>query len=350
MVVQGRSDTMRDAGSERTESRQERAQAALQLWNKWATDALGPMSSEPSPEDLSKRNKRVQRLERECAALAAQAQHRLELSAAIRSQAPLSLGASSGSPTGKGGSSLQLQTGSFGREAQYALRESRRAAAYAAAREQGAAEAEAASPSGRGSAAPMYSSPGTSLKSRALLDALLAGRGAYGGAAASPRATARPQSAAAHRADAGGAGPHLRPRSAAHNTALGSAAGRALSRQGSTAGGGGPPSPRALGRSAMTARAAAPASGGGGGGHYSPGPASPGASYSPGPHLGMRGAQGTGPNLSGAKPFAPGVVALPEAEYAALQAEVESAAERLAATQVGAWLARRRVLLHGIAS
>ena len=51
-----------------------------------------------------------------------------------------------------------------------------------------------------------------------------------------------------------------------------------------------------------------------------------------------------------AKPFAPGVVALPEAEYAALQAEVESAAERLAATQVGAWLARRRVLLHGIAS
>eukprot|EP00197_Chlamydomonas_leiostraca_P010820 CAMPEP_0202876342 /NCGR_PEP_ID=MMETSP1391-20130828/28835_1 /ASSEMBLY_ACC=CAM_ASM_000867 /TAXON_ID=1034604 /ORGANISM="Chlamydomonas leiostraca, Strain SAG 11-49" /LENGTH=256 /DNA_ID=CAMNT_0049558165 /DNA_START=72 /DNA_END=839 /DNA_ORIENTATION=- len=165
---------------------------ALKLWREWASETLGPMSSEPTHTELSTKSKKIKNLERKCADLAARAQRRLEVSAALRSALAGGVGGAAawaGSPR----SSMSRSAGATatqpppvgGREAVWAAREARRAAAYDAVRTIGAAEREAhqglsASPSTNSIAAP-------ALKSRAMLDAILASNSAGGGRPGSAR-------------------------------------------------------------------------------------------------------------------------------------------------------------------
>ncbi|GFR39845.1 hypothetical protein Agub_g341 [Astrephomene gubernaculifera] len=270
----------------------ERQAAALQLWNKWANEALGPMSADPTPEELTRKSRRVQRLENECAAMAARAQRRLEMSAALRSQ-PIFVGSSSaGNATARsdgGGVAGMLRTGAFSREAQYAVRERRKAAAYAAARAEGEAEAEALAAALAPAAAAV-----TSFKSRNMLDSLIttraisAGGGVPVGGVAKPTGhRARPQSAMPLHgaASAAGASGRSRPRSAVPNLILSRQPSLATSSTGAT---GGP---------SRTSSLALRAGG------------------------------------SPTSPAAAGMVAVPEGEYFALRQEIETISERLAATQ-----------------
>ncbi|EFJ43468.1 hypothetical protein VOLCADRAFT_96325 [Volvox carteri f. nagariensis] len=330
----------------------ERQAAALQLWNKWAQEALGPMSSDPTAEELARKSSRMQRLEHECAALAARAQRRLEVSSAIRAQSILigasrdSVGTSAGVaggggtpgsvvgsgmsfgvgvPASDGGSSggVLLRPGAFNREMQYAVRERRRAAAYAAARAEGAAEATGADAAAAAAADGPSGVTPAAFKSRAMLDALIANRAAGStvsaaagaavpsvGGSCSPKAAVprlRPSSALPLRSSnssaAGGgsaAAGRLRPRSAVSG-ATGASLGRQSSIATSNAGG------SAVGGSAfcrspsIAQRAASLVAGGDGG--------------------------------IGSSGIGSGLVAVPEGEYLALRQEMDSVSERLAATQ-----------------
>ncbi|KAG2444709.1 hypothetical protein HXX76_001453 [Chlamydomonas incerta] len=313
----------------------ERAAAALTLWDKWAGEALGPISADPTHEELTRKSRRVQRLEQECAAIAARAQRRLELSTAIRSQ-PIMLSSASARGADAGSPAL-LKTGSFNREMQYAVRERRRTAAYAAVRAEGEAEAEAlagvvtvgvASPTVvAASGGEQQFSRGASFKSRNMLDALIASRsmagGGGGGVLTSPGSPKvgggggrpRPQSAVPMRgggsAAAGiGAGSASfrasRPRSAVPGAA--GAPDRAVSRQASMSGG---PATGLQRSGSMAARAAGLVSG----------PVTYPASVV------------SGPGGGGAASIGSGLVSLPEGDYLALRQEVEAVSERLAATQ-----------------
>ncbi|KAG2449011.1 hypothetical protein HYH02_005765 [Chlamydomonas schloesseri] len=310
----------------------ERAAAALTLWDKWAGEALGPISADPTHEELTRKSRRVQRLEQECAAIAARAQRRLELSAAIRTQ-PIMLSSSSARGADAGNPAL-LKTGSFNREMQYAVRERRRATAYAAVKAEGEAEADAlAGVVTVGVASPTVVAPGgvdpafargASFKSRNMLDALIASRSAAGSGGGgvfnspgSPKmgGRPRPQSAVPMRgggptAAGSGAGAAsfraARPRSAVPGAA--GAPDRAVSRQASMSGG----TATGLQRSgSMAARAAGLVSG----------PVTYPASVV------------SGPGGAGAASIGSGLVSLPEGDYLALRQEVEAVSERLAATQ-----------------
>lgn len=325
---------MESAATHGTKS--ERAAAALTLWDKWAGEALGPISADPTHEELSRKSRRVQRLEQECAAIAARAQRRLELSTAIRSQ-PIMLSSASARGADAGSPAL-LKTGSFNREMQYAVRERRRAAAYAAVKAEGEAEVDAlsgvvtvgvASPTVVAAAGgEQQFSRGASFKSRNMLDALIASRSAAGGGGGgvlmspgSPKMGAggsgrpRPQSAMPMRgggsaAAGAGAGPASfrasRPRSAVPGAT--GAPDRAVSRQASMSGG---PATGLQRSGSMAARAAGLVSG----------PVTYPASVV------------SGPGGGGAASIGSGLVSLPEGNYLALRQEVEAVSERLAATQ-----------------
>lgn len=140
---------------------------------RWAAETLGPMSAEPTAAELNTKSKKVKSLERKCADLAARAQRRLEVSAALRSTLAGGIGGAAawgGSPGGstpKAAPSTQPTQGT--REAIWAAREARKTAAYDAARAAGAAEREASPalvPSTTSVAVP-------DLKSRTMLNALL---------------------------------------------------------------------------------------------------------------------------------------------------------------------------------
>ncbi|KXZ42243.1 hypothetical protein GPECTOR_176g224 [Gonium pectorale] len=329
-------------------TRSERQAAAMQLWNKWAAEALGPLSADPNPEDLARKSRRVQRLEQECASLAARAQRRLEMSSALRSQAfVMGAGGGAAGPGGRflttgggadAGTAVLLRTGTFNRDTQYAVRERRKAAAYAAVKAEGAAEAEAAaaaaagtsgSGGGAGAGAPLAGGTGAlSYKSRAMLDALIASRAAAGAAggdlllrastgtgtgavitprSGSPKASGgrlRPHSALPG-GSAAASGGRARPRSAAPL-----AASRQASFSASVAGAPGSPG----GRSAAALRASGGSQLGGAFGYGAGSPSLPGGS-------------GVAPSLP------PGILPVPEGEYLALRQEVTSVSERLAAAQ-----------------
>ncbi|GLC58228.1 hypothetical protein PLESTB_001335600 [Pleodorina starrii] len=338
----------------------ERQAAALQLWSRWAHETLGPMSADPSPEELTRKSARVQRLENECAALAARAQRRLEVSSAIRGRSIL-IGASrdggsagafgggggGGSVTGRssyaggaagagagagfaaseggGSTGVLLRPGSFNRELQYAVRERRRAAAYTAVRAEGAAEAGALAAADAAAAAAVHGSSGIapSLKSRAMLDALIASRAAGSGGAA-----AAPQAALAGGGGGGGspqsAGPRLRPHSA-HPL---------RSSTGSVAGGGA----AAAGR--LRPRSAVPGAGAGTSlgrqtsiAASSVGSVTGGGAFARAGSMAQRAAGLAGGGGAAAAAAAAGLISVPEGEYLALRQEMESVSERLAATQ-----------------
>ncbi|GIL81950.1 hypothetical protein Vretimale_1514 [Volvox reticuliferus] len=332
----------------------ERQAAALQLWNRWAQEALGPMSGDPAPEELARKSNRVQRLEHECAALAARAQRRLEVSSAIRAQSIL-VGASregvsvsaggvgggsggAGSVIGSGAgygvgvaasegssSGVLLRPGAFNREMQYAVREQRRAAAYAAVRAEGAAEA--ASAAGAEAAATLdvaSSNLSPALKSRAMLDALIAGRNATG----SPGIAAAISVSESNSPE--GAVPRLRPHSAVPLRSSNSTSSAVTV----TVGGAGSPG-RLRPRSAVPGAPGVPtlsrqtSMAPSNAGSHATGSAG-GSVFARSVSMAQRAASLAGGSAGG---MSAGVISVPEGEYRALRQEMESVSERLAATQ-----------------
>ncbi|GLI69966.1 hypothetical protein VaNZ11_014712 [Volvox africanus] len=333
----------------------ERQAAALQLWNKWAQDALGPMSGDPAPEELARKSNRVQRLEHECAALAARAQRRLEVSSAIRAQSILlgalrdggSVSAGGGGGGGNGGAGIVvgsgvgygvgvaasegastgvlLRPGAFNREMQYAVRERRRAAAYAAVRAEGTAEAASVAGADAAAAVDVASSDvPPSLKSRAMLDALIASRSAAGSpgiaAALSVNENNTPMVAV----------PRLRPHSALPlRSSISTSSAVTV-----TVGGAGSPG-RMRPRSAVPGASGAPtlsrqtSMAPSNAGSHATG-ATGGSIFARSVSMAQRAASLAGGSAGG---MSAGVISVPEGEYRALRQEMESVSERLAATQ-----------------
>lgn len=56
-----------DGSQQGTSRAQEHQEAALCMWREWAEKALGPMSAEPSPAQLSSKSNKAKALERKCA-------------------------------------------------------------------------------------------------------------------------------------------------------------------------------------------------------------------------------------------------------------------------------------------
>eukprot|EP00955_Chlamydomonas_euryale_P035860 350255-Chlamydomonas_euryale.AAC.16 len=158
--------------------------AALALWRQWAEEALGPMSAEPTAEQLGARTKRTKALERKCAELAAAAQRRLTASATLHDGGSLVAGAGmeSGMHRGMRGSSRPASARLLAQQAGWAAREARKARTYDVVRLIGCAEREGggaratAAVSGTATDVPFGS------RSHAMLEAVLQG----GAPAASP--------------------------------------------------------------------------------------------------------------------------------------------------------------------
>lgn len=196
--MQDQASTVEDTGR----SRKDKELGALKLWREWATDALGPMSAEPTFEERQRKSNKVKALERKCAELAAKTQRRLEVSAALRGAGgpagagggALTSGASGGAAAwaanGGGtaaGRPLSATTGStrsagavFNKEALWAAREQRRHSAYEAVRAAGQAEREMGITGSTGTSS-RPTSAAIKLKSRGLLDAIISTHGQGGG-------------------------------------------------------------------------------------------------------------------------------------------------------------------------
>eukprot|EP00873_Tetraselmis_striata_P020094 jgi/Tetstr1/440358/TSEL_028694.t1 len=72
--------------SDSQQSKKDKGAAALELWNKWAQDALGPLSSDPTDSELKQKSKRLQGVIRQSERLSASVSRRISSMAEVRAE------------------------------------------------------------------------------------------------------------------------------------------------------------------------------------------------------------------------------------------------------------------------